>query len=171
MTNPIRPVQPGSPTPTPPTIDSTRPSPIDASLLLAVHFEVLIDGTPLSCAHISPLAVTGVESGLKRSVSPDDRESIVWSAPHQPGRLVITRALDRNRYLYAWRREAMSGKPATRTIEINHLERSGGTPLFRWELTFAWPLRWTGPRYDALHGGIAFEELDVVYNDLLWKGV
>lgn len=170
MTLPNRPVPPLRPVPTPPEIDRPRPDAIDPALLLAVNFSVLIDGESVSCAHVSPLAMSSLESGLKQIISPDDRDVVLWSAPKQAGRLVIARALDGNRRLYSWRREAMSGKPAVRTIEINHLDRSGTQTLFTWELTHAWPVRWTGPRYDALHGGIAFEELEVVYNDLLWRG-
>lgn len=163
MTLPDRPLRPERPV-------QPRPGAIDPPLLLAVNFSVLIDDAMIACAHISALEMASDETQLKRIVSSDDRHQVQWSAPPQQGRLTMARALDADRRLYAWRREALSGKPAVRRVIINHLDRSGTEVLFRWEMPQAWPLRWTGPRYDALHGGIAFEELEIVFDDLLYKG-
>jgi phage tail-like protein len=37
-----------------------------------------------------------------------------------------------------------------------------------WRLTRAWPVRWSGPAFDAMSGEIAWEELELAYDDLEW---
>ncbi len=137
-------------------------------LSLAAHFELHIDGVQLSCASVSAPELAADASQIQRRESGGVRAGVLWTAPSIPSRLVITRALDGDRTLYEWRREAISGKAAVRTIEIKHLERAGAEPLHIWRAVHTWPLRWTGPHYDALHGGIAVEALELVYDDLLW---
>lgn len=139
-------------------------------MLLAINFLVNIDNLQLSFARISPLEFASDVDMLSRKQVPPEQGGVLWSAPPEPGRLVMSRAFDGDRTLYEWRREAMSGKPAVRDIAIRHLDRSSKNSLHLWQISRAWPLRWTGPRYDALHGGLAFEEIEVVFNDLTWHG-
>ena len=139
-------------------------------LSVAAHFVVEIDDRQLSCARVTGLQLGSDLEELTSRTDPEDRERILWSAPASPGRLVLTRALDGDRTLFGWRKEAMSGKPAVRTIAIRHLEHAGGQTLHTWEVTSAWPLRWAGPQYDALHGGVALEELEIVFHDITWHG-
>jgi phage tail-like protein len=135
---------------------------------LAAHFTVHIGRIPVSCARVSGLELASNPEQLERKEDPDRLSGVLWSAPTLPGRLVLARALDGDRTLYEWRREAISGKPAVQDITVQHLDRSGGRPLHTWRLTSAWPLRWTGPTYDALQGGIAFEELEAIFLDIVW---
>lgn len=137
-------------------------------MLLAINFLVNINDLELSFARISPLELASDADKVSRKQVPPEQGGVLWSAPPQPGRLVMSRAFDGDRTLYEWRREAMSGKPAVRDIAIRHLDRSTRNALHLWRVTRAWPLRWTGPQYDALHGGLAFEEIEVVFNDLTW---
>jgi phage tail-like protein len=147
-----------------------RPVAGGGALSLAANFTVHINDTLVSCARISGLELASAPDALERKEDPDSLAGVLWSAPAQPGRVVLARALDGDRTLYQWRREALSGKPAVREVSIRHLDRSGGKALHIWRLTSAWPLRWSGPGYDALHGGIAFEELELVFHDLIWQG-
>lgn len=139
-------------------------------MLLAINFLVDIDNRQLSFARISPLELASDVDRINRKPIPPEQGGVRWSAPPETGRLIMTRAFDGDRTLYEWRREAMSGKPAVRDIAIRHLDRSGTNVLHVWHASRTWPLRWTGPRYDALHGGLAFEEIEVVFNDLTWHG-
>lgn len=142
-------------------------------LSVAANFVVEIDGRPLSCARVSGLELASRVEELESKQDPEhpeDPKRVLWSAPAEHGTLLLTRALDGDRTLYAWRKEAMSGEPAVRMVAIRHLERAGGEVLHTWHLTSAWPVRWAGPRYDALHGGVALEELELVFHDLTWQG-
>lgn len=134
------------------------------------HFTVEIDGTEVSCARVSGLELASEVEELSRKKDPKDPERVLWSAPAHPGRLLLTRALDGDRTLYEWRRKASSGEPATRTVVIRHLDRADGEALHTWKVSSAWPLRWAGPRYDALHGDVALEELELIFDDLIWQG-
>jgi phage tail-like protein len=142
-------------------------------LSVAGNFIVEIDGQPLPCARVSGLELASRVEELeskKDPEHPEDPKRVLWSAPVANGTLLLTRALDGDRTLYAWRKEAMSGEPAVRTVVVRHLERAGGDVLHTWQFTSAWPLRWAGPRYDALHGGVALEELELVFQELNWQG-
>ncbi len=172
MTLPNRPVPPiGNPPVGPPigrpVPPNPRPSPIHG-LSLATHFTVNIGDVTLSCARIETVELAADASQLEQREDPNALDGVLWQAPRLPGRLTIARALDGNRTLYEWRREAQDGKPAVRSIEIRHLDRTGSETLYNWSVRHAWPIRWSGPRYDALHGGIAFEQLEIVYHDLVW---
>ena len=37
-----------------------------------------------------------------------------------------------------------------------------------WRLVRAWPCRWSGPAFDALRADIAFEEIELRFDDLVW---
>jgi phage tail-like protein len=140
---------------------------------VAAHFVVEIDGLPVSCSRVSGLEMASRVEGLASKQDPEHPEDpgrVLWSAPAEPGTLLLTRALDGDRTLYAWRKEAMSGEPAVRTVTIRHLDRAAGDTIQTWKLKSAWPLRWAGPRYDALHGGVALEELELVFQELNWQG-
>lgn len=141
------------------------------ALSVAAHFVVEIAGKPLSCARVSGLELASRVDELSSKTDPHDPEQVLWSAPAEPGTIVLTRALDGDRTFYGWRKEALSGKPAVRSVVIRHLERAGGDVLYVWEVISAWPLRWTGPRYDALGGGVALEELELAFHDLIWQRV
>lgn len=155
---PIRPRPPN-----PPSASGT-----DAGISLATNFIVLIDEQPISCARAATLELAADVAQLERQDHPGPPPQVRWTAPAASGRLTLARALDGDRRLYEWRHEAMHGKPAVRSIVVQHLERAGGDVLHEFRMEQCWPLRWTGPRYDAFAGGIAFEELEVVYADLLW---
>lgn len=169
-----RPGVPRGPRPSvPEALQPERGQPRPGDLSTAAHFIVEIDGQPLSCARVSGLEMASrVEELASKNdpAHPDDPKRVLWSAPAEPGTLLLTRALDGDRTLYAWREEAMSGEPAVRTVAIKHLDRAGGDPLHTWQLSSTWPVRWAGPRYDALHGGVALEELELVFQDLTWQG-
>ncbi|MDZ7781018.1 MAG: phage tail protein [Gemmatimonadota bacterium] len=160
------------PRPEPPHSDPRGRTPLpwrggDDAVTVAAHFTVEIAGIPISCTRVSGLELASQVDELSRKEDPGDPERVLWSAPACPGRLLLTRALDGDRTLYEWRREALSGKPAIRQVVIGHLESAGGRTLYTWKITSAWPLRWAGPRYDALHGDIALEELELVFDDLI----
>lgn len=161
---------PETPRPTTPGSPGSRRGAQDEAVSVAAHFVVEIDHRTLPCARVSGLELASRVDDLSSKKDPKDPERMLWSAPAEPGTLLLTRALDGDRSLYEWRKEALSGKPAVRTVVIHHLERAGGDPLHTWAVTSAWPLRWAGPRYDALYGGVALEELELVFHNLTWQG-
>ena len=64
----------------------------------------------------------------------------------------------------------MSGKDERRDVTIRQLSAPGGKIVNSWRLTRAWPSRWSGPAFDAMNNDVAWEELELTYEDLIWLG-
>lgn len=67
--------------------------------------------------------------------------------------VVVRRALGRSTELYEWRRAVAAGKDDRRDVTIQQLDVPGGEVTNTWRLVRAWPVRWSGPAFDALDGG------------------
>lgn len=81
----------------------------------------------------------------------------------EPANVVLRRALTYSAELYDWHR---SGDP--RDVTIEQLDAPGGEVLNSWTLVGARPVRWTGPTFDSVGGGLASEELELAFDDLRW---
>lgn len=122
-----------------------------AALLGTSHFRVLIGRDELGFAEVSPLS------------SQADLETGEGFA-----HVVLRRALTRDTTLFDWRRAVADGERDRRTVTIHQLERAGGRIANSWRLVRAWPCRWSGPALNALESGIAFEEVELAFDDLVW---
>jgi hypothetical protein len=122
-----------------------------AALLGTSHFRVLIGREELGFAEVSPLT---------SEVDPESGE--------QFAHVVLRRALSRDTTLFDWRRAIVDGKKDRRTVTIHQLEGAGGRIANSWRLVRAWPCRWSGPALNALESGVAFEEVELAYDDLVW---
>jgi phage tail-like protein len=83
--------------------------------------------------------------------------------------LLLRRALTRSTELYEWRRAVAAGKDDRRDVTIQQLDAAAGEVANSWRLVRAWPLRWSGPAFNALETGIAYEELELAFDDLTWN--
>lgn len=122
-----------------------------APLLGTSHFRVLIGREELGFAEVSPLS---------SEVDPETGEGFAH--------VVLRRALTRDTTLFDWRRAVVDGKRDRRTVTIHQLEGAGGRIANSWRLVRAWPCRWSGPALNALESGIAFEEVELAFDDLVW---
>lgn len=104
------------------------------------HFRVVVGERELGFAEVGPLSAGGM-----------------------PATIVLRRALTRSPELFEWSR-----RDDRREVRIEQLDGPGGEIANAWTLVGAHPLRWTGPRFDAIAGGIAFEELELAYEDIRW---
>ncbi|MFN2568545.1 MAG: phage tail protein, partial [Candidatus Dormibacteria bacterium] len=109
------------------------------------NFRVLIDGAEVGVCEISRLT------------------SDAAGAEDEPPRVTLKRALTESKELYRWRED---GDP--RPVAIQQYDQAGERVVNSWLLEEAWPSRWSGPRFDALCSGIAFEELELSYARLVW---
>jgi phage tail-like protein len=89
---------------------------------------------------------------------------------HRFAPVVLRRALTTSPELYDWRRIIVSGKDDRRDVTIRQLSAPGGQAVNSWTLTRAWPVRWSGPAFDAMKSDIACEELELMFEDLIWLG-
>ena len=117
-----------------------------------MYFEVVIDRLEIGLCQISPLHwVDGVNT------DPDLRQTVT-----------LRRAIGQDRTLHEWRRILASGKDDPRQVNVILLAGPGGKPAAIWRLVNARAIRWTGPELDAMSDGIAWEELEIVYERIDW---
>jgi phage tail-like protein len=87
---------------------------------------------------------------------------------HRTETVVLRRAVTDSKDLYTWRRRIVDGHADRRTVTIELLDRPGGPVTNAWQLVQAWPCRWSGPAFDARGSYIAMEEIELVFDDLVW---
>jgi hypothetical protein len=83
--------------------------------------------------------------------------------------MTLRRAVGQDRTLYEWRRQIGSGKDDPRTVTVILLDGPGGDPVIAWDLANARAVRWSGPELDAFSSEPAFEELEITYEDIVWR--
>lgn len=128
------------------------PSPDREPLLRTSFFRVLVDDVELGFAEIGRLASSDADDGSKARFET----------------VVLRRALTRSRELYEWRRHILDGKNDRRAVTIEQLEAPDGGVANAWRLVGARPVRWSGPEFDAAESRIAYEELELAFDDLVW---
>ena len=133
---------------------SRQPEP----LLRISCFEVLIGKRELGFAQVGPLT------------SETDFYALSDRPVHRFATVVLRRALTTSTELYDWRRLIVQGKDDRRDVTIRQLSAPGGKIVNSWRLVGAWPSRWSGPAFDAMNNDIAYEELELTFDDLIWLG-
>jgi phage tail-like protein len=136
----------------PRTMPSREPEP----LLRVSHFQVLIGDRELGFASVGRLS------------SETDPDAHPDKMAHRFATVVLRRAITTSAELYDWRRAIVAGKDDRRDVTIRQLSAPGGRVVNAWRLVRAWPCRWSGPAFDALDNGVAFEEIELMYDDLVW---
>ena len=124
-------------------------------LLRINSFEVLIGERKLGFAEISRL-------------SSEDDPALPDKHARRFAPVVLRRALTTSSELYDWRRAIVAGIDDRRDVTIRQLAEPGGKVVNAWQLLQAWPIRWSGPSFDALDDGIATEEVELAFDDLVW---
>ena len=125
-------------------------------MLGSSHFRVLIGDRELGFSEVGRLssATDLGEPGAERR--------------HSYETVVLRRALTRSTELYDWRRRIVDGADDRRTVTIQQLGSAGGPVVNAWRLEGAWPCRWAGPAFNAAANDIAVEELELVFDELVW---
>jgi phage tail-like protein len=114
-------------------------------LLRTSYFRVLIGDRELGFSEITPL--------MSRTEDERDRFETV----------VLRRALTRSTDLFDWKRAN-----DRREVTIHQLRGPDGAVVNSWRLVGALPIRWSGPAFNALVGDVAIEELELIFEDLVW---
>lgn len=116
------------------------------------HFRVFLGDKEVGVESVSPLHWLAGGPG-----DPELRQTVV-----------LRRAAGPDRALYDWRTSAAGGGPSQ--VTIVQLVEAGGEPVNIWRLEGARPVRWSGPDFDARSSGLAFEELEIRYESIAWRG-
>jgi hypothetical protein len=132
-------------------VPSSKPEP----LLRVSAFDVTIGDQEFGFAEISQLT-------SETPLDDPDRPS------HRFAAVVLRRALTTSSELYEWRRRIVDGKDDRRDVTIRQLSAPAGNVVNAWRLIRAWPRRWSGPAFHAMSNEIAYEELELTFDDLVW---
>jgi phage tail-like protein len=124
-------------------------------LLGTSHFRVLIGKREVGFSEVG-------------SVTSRTDLTLPADARHAFESVVLRRALTGSTELYDWRRAIVAGKDDRRPVTIQLLDGPGGNVAGSWQLVDAWPSRWSGPVLNALESGIAYEELELTFDDVIW---
>jgi T4-like virus tail tube protein gp19 len=87
---------------------------------------------------------------------------------HRLETVLLRRALTRSRELFEWRKRIVEGIEDRRQVTISQLDAPTGEVANSWRLVRAWPCRWSGPAFNAAESGLAYEELELAFDDLVW---
>jgi hypothetical protein len=84
------------------------------------------------------------------------------------GPLVLRRALGTDRVLFEWRERAAAGRRYPREVVLDQYDAPGKRCVNTFVFEGAWPVRWSGPVFEAASHGLALEELELSYERLIW---
>lgn len=125
------------------------------------HFEVRVDsGRRRESRRLGLCRVGPISSEMR---SGDDGRPVAGHAP-----VVLRRALGEDRYLFDWRRAVADGKADARTVTVRIRGNAEEGRAIELRLEGCRPVRWSGPSLDAVEGGLAFEEVELEYERLVW---
>ncbi len=79
--------------------------------------------------------------------------------------ITLKRGITSDRNLWDWQSKAASGKVDRRPISIIMLSESG-EELMRWNVRAAWPIKWSGPSFDAASDNVAIESLEIAHEGI-----
>lgn len=74
----------------------------------------------------------------------------------------LQRGITDDRALWDWRAQVAAGNPVRHTISII-LRDDAGNEKIRWNVKNCWPVKWTGPTFDATSDAVAVEALELAH--------
>jgi phage tail-like protein len=122
-------------------------------VLDVAHFTVFIGDQEMGFSSVS---------SLTSETDPADPERSGYRT------VILRRALTGSSDLFRWRQAVADGKRDLRRVVIRQLDPAGERTVNAWQLTDAWPCRWSAPAFDASGEGLAMEELELAYERLEW---
>jgi phage tail-like protein len=126
------------------------------TLLGVRNFRVFLGSREVGFCHVDGL--TSEAAVDEASGEPMDR----WRS------VVVRRALSTDRLLFEWRARAMGGRRYPRDVALDQLDSAGERCVNTFVLRGAWPVRWSGPVFDASSDGLALEELELAHDGVMW---
>jgi phage tail-like protein len=129
------------------------------------NFLVEIDGL-LAAAFME---VSGLEATIEiiEYRSGDAKQAAVQKLPglHKFTNITLKRGLVQDLSLWNWMQSGLNGNVERRAVSILLLD-SQRNPVWRWNLTNAWPCKYTGPVLKAESDEVAIETLEICYENL-----
>lgn len=79
--------------------------------------------------------------------------------------IILRRGMTTNTKLWEWRQKAQKGT-VERMDGFIFLLDDVGKKTVGWALSDAWPVSWTGPKFDATGNGVAIETLEITHEGI-----
>lgn len=79
--------------------------------------------------------------------------------------ITLKRGVSTDRNLWDWQDRAARGKVDRRSLSIILLDDAGNERM-RWNVRAAWPVKWSGPAFDATSDNIAIESLELAHEGI-----
>jgi phage tail-like protein len=80
--------------------------------------------------------------------------------------IVLKRGITDDHELYDWHLKALQGQVERRNGSIVLFDNGGNTELARWNFVRAWPVKWSGPSFNAETSDVAIETLELAHEGL-----
>ena len=127
------------------------------------NFRVEIDGIPSA----SFTEVSGLEASIEAIEYRTGNQPTVQKIPrlHKFTNVTLKRGMVQDTSLWNWIKTAIDGKVQRANVSIILLDEMGND-VWRWNLTKAWPCKWTGPTLQAQSNDVAIETLEITYETL-----
>jgi phage tail-like protein len=113
--------------------------------------------------------VTGLTGELEVLAHPEGgQNAFVHQLPvrHTWGRVTLKKGVVRDRSLWDWFNEGLSGSLGARRDGAVILHTPDGEPAVAWEFRAALAAKWVGPDLSAREGAVAIEALEFVHEGL-----
>lgn len=82
--------------------------------------------------------------------------------------VTLKRGLDPGQDLLKWFENCMTGKVQRKNISIMlYGQEPGGSPLMKWDLRDAFPVKWVGPEMRSESGAVAVETLEIAHEGIV----
>jgi phage tail-like protein len=79
--------------------------------------------------------------------------------------IVLKRGVTDDHSLWDWRKKVIDGKTDRQHGSIVLCDEAGEEKV-RWNFVEGWPLKWTGPTFNATNNAVAIETLEIVHEGL-----
>lgn len=140
-------------------------SPTSTYPFLSGNFLVVIDGV----AATSFSEVSGLEAEIEvvDYRTGDTKQNAVRKLPglNKFTNITLKRGLTLDLSLWNWINSALQGNVQRVAVTITLLDQADN-PQLRWNLTNAWPCKWTGPLLSAGSSEVAIETLEICHEGL-----
>lgn len=80
--------------------------------------------------------------------------------------ITLKRGITDSASLWTWRKTVINGTTQRKNVSIVLYDEAQQEKL-RWNLSKAWPSKWTGPSFNATSDEVAIESIEIVYDEMV----
>jgi phage tail-like protein len=80
--------------------------------------------------------------------------------------IILKRGITDSEFLWKWHQDIVAGIFNPRNISIVLMDSTGTQEKWRWNLTTAYPVKWSGPELKADGNTVAIETLELTYHGI-----